>query len=47
MHNVGPGIGQENRISWKMRNTHCRMWNAVRNTENFEKIWEKHTVGPR
>ena len=47
IHTVGPGIWWGNRILWKMRNTHCRMWNAVRNTENFEKIWEKHTVGPR
>jgi hypothetical protein len=45
MHTVGTGVWQENWKSWKMRNTHCRTWNMVRNTEKREK-WEMHTVGP-
>ena len=24
MHTIGPGVWQENRKSWEMRNTHCR-----------------------
>ena len=28
-----------------MRNTHCRTWNMVRNSEKVEKL-EIHTLGP-
>ena len=37
MHTVGPGVWQGIRNSWKMRKTHCRMWNMATNTEKREK----------
>ena len=39
---VGHGILQEKWKSWKMRKTHCRTWNVVRNSEIVEKL-EIHT----
>ena len=42
MHTVGPGIGQENWKSLKMRNTHYRMWNMVRKTEKVGKFRNVH-----
>jgi hypothetical protein len=38
MHTVGPGIWRENWKSWKMRNTHFRMWYMARKTEKGEKF---------
>jgi hypothetical protein len=30
MYTVGPGIWRENLKIWKIRHTHCRTWNMVR-----------------
>ena len=37
--------GEKHWKTWKMRNTHCRKWNMVRNGEKHE-IWKINTVGP-
>ena len=37
MHFVGPGLWREKCKSWKMRNTHCSVYNMARNTEKHEK----------
>ena len=42
MHTVRPGVWQEKRKLWKMRNTHCRTWNVARNSEKRRN--EKYTV---
>ena len=42
---VGTGIWRENSKTQKMRHTHCRTWNMVRNSEKREKC-EIYTVGP-
>ena len=43
MHTLGTGMWHENWKSWKMRNTHSKKWNMLRNTKNGK--WEMHTVG--
>ena len=35
---VGTGIWRENSKTQKMRHTHCRTWNMVRNSEKREKM---------
>ena len=42
MHTVRPGVWQEKRKLWKMRNTHCRTWNVARTSEKRRN--EKYTV---
>ena len=37
MHTEGPRVWRENRKSWKMKNTHCRMSKLARNTEKPQK----------
>ena len=37
--------GKKHWKTYKIRNTHCRMWNMVRNTQKSEK-WEINAVGP-
>ena len=37
MNNVGPGLWQENWPTKKMRNSHGKTWNMVRNTQKGEK----------
>ena len=44
MHTVGPGIWHENGKSWKMRNTHFRMWNIQGKLKKVENL-ELSTVG--
>ena len=45
MHIVGPGIWQGKWKTWKIRNTHGRIWNMTRNTGKCGKS-KMYTEGP-